>query len=247
MDRVLLPPASRDGARFVVSGAARRHLDVLRVRPGDRFLATDGAGREFLLEAERCTRAELVAAIREERVPPPAPGEQTTLAVAPPKGARMEIAIEKAVECGVGRIVPLVAERSIVKGRGDSERAARWRRVAAAATAQSGRCRLVEISEFSALGDVLAAGGSRVLIAHPAADARSVAEALRGAGGNDLVSILVGPEGGFTEQEVERARRSGAVPVSLGPHRLRTETAAVVAVALAVASLAGGPRTGSES
>jgi 16S rRNA (uracil1498-N3)-methyltransferase len=237
MDRIFLPPTSRDGDRFRVTGAERRHLDVLRVRAGDRLLATDGTGLEFELEAERCTRAELVAVIREERSPAPSPGEQVTLAVAPPKGARMEIAIEKAVECGVGRIVPLMTERSIVKGREDSERLARWRRIAASALAQSGRSRLVEIGEFAPLQRWTAAGPARVLLAHPGADARCVSDVLDPADGAAPITLLVGPEGGFTDSEVAQAVQAGASLVTLGPHRLRTETAAVVAVALVVSSL----------
>jgi 16S rRNA (uracil1498-N3)-methyltransferase len=245
MDRVWLPPLARDGARFLVTGGERRHLDVLRVRAGDRFLATDGEGSEFLLEVERCTRAEVEARIVEERTPPGGPGDRVTLAFAPPKGTRTEVAIEKAVECGVGRIVPVVTERSIVKARGDTERLARWRRIAASATAQSGRCRLPEIAPFTDLAACLeeaGPGGGRILLAHPGPHARPVADALAGGAPAAPVTILVGPEGGFTDAEADLGRRAGAIAVSLGPHRLRTETAAVVAVALVVASLERGAR-----
>lgn len=243
MDRVFLSPECRGGDHFVVRGEERRHLAVLRVRPGERFLATDGEGREFLLEAERVSRSELAARVLEERDLPEGPGAHVTLAVAPPKGTRMEIAVEKATECGVGRIVPLHCERSVVRGRDDSERVARWRRIACSAVAQSGRARVPEVGPFASLAEVLeAAQGERLLLAHLAADSRSVGAALAGAQPDERVTILVGPEGGFSEQEIDLARHGRALAVSLGPNRLRTETAAVVAVALTVALLDGVAR-----
>jgi 16S rRNA (uracil1498-N3)-methyltransferase len=217
------------------------------VRPGERFLATDGEGRELVLEAERVSRSELSARVVEERVLPAGPGSALTLAVAPPKGARMDVAVEKATECGVGRIVPLQTERSVVRGRDASERVARWRRIAASATAQSGRARLPEIAPFAALADVLERPeGARLLLAHRAAGSRPLAAALAGARPGEAVVVLVGPEGGFTEAEIDLAGRRGALAVSLGPNRLRTETAAVVAVALAVAALEGVAPGGEE-
>jgi 16S rRNA (uracil1498-N3)-methyltransferase len=238
LDRIYLPPELRDGDRFVVVGAERRHLAVLRVHAGERFLATDGCGRELLLEVEETSRSELIARIVEESLLPAGPGRAVTLAVAPPKGARMDVAVEKATECGVGKIVPLLVERSVVRGRDTSERVARWRRIACSATAQSGRTRVPEVAAFTTLDAILAANeAGHVLLAHPPPGSRPVPIALAGARPGDLVTILVGPEGGFTEEETEIARHRGAITVSLGPNRLRTETAAVVSVALTVATL----------
>jgi 16S rRNA (uracil1498-N3)-methyltransferase len=238
VDRVFLSPESRTGDRFVVEGAERRHLaDALRVRPGETFLATDGTGREYLLEAVTVDKRSLVAAVREDRAGAPEPGQHVTLAIAPPKGTRMETAVEKAVECGVGRIVPLRTERSVVKSTEGTERLERWRRVARSALAQSGRCRLPEVTEPATLADVLGGAGLR-LLAHLDAEARPLRDVLDGAGpageAAGSIVLLVGPEGGFSDAEAEEARRSGAIAVSLGGTRLRTETAAIVAVALTV-------------
>jgi 16S rRNA (uracil1498-N3)-methyltransferase len=237
VDRVYLPPELRDGDRFVVSGPERRHLAVLRVRAGERFLATDGCGREILLEVEKTSRSELVARIVEESLLPAGPGRGCTLAVAPPKGARMDTAVEKATECGVGRIVPLSVERSVVRARDAGERVARWRRIARSATAQSGRTRVPEVTPFTTLDAVLAASDGHILLTHPPPGSRPLPIALAGVRPGDSVTVLVGPEGGFTEAEAELARHRGAIAVALGPNRLRTETAAVVAVALTVATL----------
>ena len=240
MDRIFLPASLRSGPRFLVEGAERRHLTALRVRAGDRFLATDGEGREYLLEATAVSKAQVIAEVREERTRPATAGARVTLAVAPPKGTRMEIAVEKAAECGVGRILPLETTRSVVRGKGETERIARWRRVACSATAQSEGVWAPVIAGFTPFAEALAAAradGGRLLLANPAEGARAVAAALAGTPPSTGVTVLVGPEGGFTEEEVAQARNEGAVDVTLGPHRLRTETAAVVAVALAIAAL----------
>jgi len=234
---VFLPSALLADDRFVVTGAERHHLaDALRVRPGDLFLATDGEGHEVLLETVTVNRAELCAVVRERTARPPGPGLRVTLALAPPKGRRMEIAVEKAVECGVGRILPLLTERSVVRSRDESERLERWRRVARSATAQSGRLRLPFVSPPVPLSEALAQPGRR-LLAHPGDDAVSVARSLEGLAADEPVLLLVGPEGGFADGEVEEARRAGAIAVSLGRTRLRSETAGIVAVALALAAL----------
>lgn len=236
MDRVFLPPGAFSDGRALVSGAERHHLaDVLRVQQGDRFLATDGAGQEYVLEAETVTRHEIAARVLEEKHRDPGPGRGITLAIAPPKGGRMEIAVEKTAECGIRRIVPLQTSRSVLKGREESARFERWRRVARSATAQAGRFYATEIAPVRTLVEALEdAAAGRILLAHPTLTAASVPSAM-GDAGDDPVTIFVGPEGGFTDEELEDARRFGATRVSLGPTRLRTETAAIVAVTLAMA------------
>ena len=225
--------------QFVVSGPERRHLAAaLRIRRGEQFLATDGDGHEYLLEAVTVAKRELVAMVVEERTRAPGPGDILTLASAPPKGSRMETALEKATECGVGRIVPLVASRSVVRTRDDSERLERWRRVLRSATAQSGRYRAPRIDPVTSFAEAIGSEG-RVLLAHPGDGAVSMEQALFGVGSGTPVTILIGPEGGFSEREAKEARRVGAAEVSLGDNRLRTETAAIVAVALAIAVLGG--------
>ncbi len=239
MDRVFLDePPSADG-RLTITGPVRHHLaDSLRVRPGDTFLATDGRGAERLLEVESADRRSLVVIVREERLLPPGPGRSVTLAVAPPKGSRMETAIEKATEIGVGRILPMRTARSVVKGRGDSEKAERWERVAASATAQSGRAHAPEVLPTRTFDEALVdLGEGTLLIAHAGLDAVSPVRALDGLRSGDPVAVLIGPEGGFSEEEVERARVAGARAITLGENRLRTETAAIVAVTLTIAAV----------
>jgi 16S rRNA (uracil1498-N3)-methyltransferase len=240
LDRVCLPGAVVVDGRVTIDGSARRHLtDSLRLRPGGRFLATDGNGLELLLEIESSDRRALVAGVRDERRRPPGPGRAVAVAIAPPKGTRMETAIEKTTEIGVGGILPMRTRRSVVKGRRDSERSERWSRVAASATAQSGRFHAPALAPVRSFEDVLAdrAGAGRLLLAHPDPGAVSPETALAGVVAGDPVTWLIGPEGGFDEEEVGRALAAGAVAVTLGRNRLRTETAAIVAVARTIAAV----------
>jgi 16S rRNA (uracil1498-N3)-methyltransferase len=236
VNRVFLPSTCFGLEEARISGAEHQHLTrSLRVRSGERFLATDGEGREFLLESAGARGRELVARILEESTSPPGAGARLTLAIAPPKGGRMEIAVEKVVECGVGAIVPIRTARSVVQPRESSGRSERWVRVAQSATAQSGRFHLPEIAAVQPLARALEdASSGRILLAHPGSASIPLPDALSGLDGSERVTIFVGPEGGFTEEEIELGRRFGATEVTLGPNRLRTETAAIAAVALAV-------------
>jgi 16S rRNA (uracil1498-N3)-methyltransferase len=239
LDRVYIPKECIAAGLAAIDGESRDHLvKSLRVRPGDRFLATDGEGRELLLETTAVGRRILEARVVEERRVAPGIGRAVTLALSPPKGDRMETAVEKCAEMGAGTIVPLLCVRSVVKTEADSSRLERWRRIAKSAMVQSEQCWSVEITAPRTMDDVLAENGeAQLLLAHPAPDAMAIEAALATGNGDAPVTLLVGPEGGFTEEEVDRARQKGAHTVGLGATRLRSETAAIVALALALDAL----------
>jgi 16S rRNA (uracil1498-N3)-methyltransferase len=239
LDRVYISKSHITETKAMVEGESRDHLvKSLRVRPGDRFLATDGEGREFLLETTGIGPQALEARIVEERKIAPGIGRTVTLALCPPKGNRMEMAVEKCSEMGAGRIVPLLCARSVVKTEGDSSRVERWRRIARSAMVQSEQTWTSEITSpqtFDALlVEMHGADSSPVLIAHPGSDSIPIEAALAECERDARITLLVGPEGGFTEEEIERARAGGALCVTLGATRLRSETAAIVALALAL-------------
>ena len=200
----------------------RHHLErVLRLRPGDEVVASDGAGRW-----RPCRFGDPLEADGPiEAVPEPAP--RVTVGFALVKGERPEWAVQKLTEVGVDRIVPLVAERSVVRWSGD--RAAkgleRLRRVAREAAMQSRRCWLPEVTAVTPVADLLGEPG--VVLADRGGDPL----------GPDARTVLVGPEGGWTDGE-----RALPVPkVGLGDHVLRTETAAVAAGVLLTVHRTRGP------
>lgn len=214
--------------KIVLADEEVHHLArVKRHKIGDIIWAVDGMG--VMYEAELVfvskTRAEgRIIRIR-RRVGEPV--MELTLAQAMIKGERFDWLVEKSVEIGVHRLIPLITEKTMV--RAGSGKLERWSRIALGAMKQCGRSRLTEITEPKILKQVCALGAdcSFRFIAH-AGCSRPV-EISRSAGLLPIKGIcLVGPEGGFTDGEIGMAEDNGFMPVSLGPRRLRSETAGIV-------------------
>jgi 16S rRNA (uracil1498-N3)-methyltransferase len=224
--------------RAVLAGAEAHHLiHVMRLKPGARVTLFDGSGSQFAAAVERVGRAEVELAILSQtqidrELPLP-----VWLGVALPKGDRQKWLVEKAVELGVSRLLPLETARGVAQPM--QQALERLRRTVIEASKQCGRNRLMEIAlpqrweQFVHAAD----GMSRRLLAHPhgiqhtecavAGGPRSVPDALKSGG----VALAVGPEGGFTDDEVVVAQAAGWTPVALGPRILRVETAALALVA----------------
>ncbi|NOY40419.1 MAG: 16S rRNA (uracil(1498)-N(3))-methyltransferase [Planctomycetes bacterium] len=214
------------GSSVTLSGSEAHHLlHVMRAQPGLELVLFDGCGGEYRAEVVRCKRStvELVVGPQQEieRELPFA----LTLAVALPKGDRQRWLIEKAVELGVTRLVPLRTARSV--GNPKPERLNRY---VIEASKQCGRNRLMELA--SACGwdefETIETRGSRVF-AHPG----GVPFGQIGHDGTSDLTIAVGPEGGFTDEEAASAEGAGWAVVGLGSRILRIETAAVALVAAA--------------
>jgi 16S rRNA (uracil1498-N3)-methyltransferase len=237
-------PPRRDGPRFFVDGAhavgdtvslgrgdARKVLVVLRGRTGDPLEVCDSTGCAFA--ATLAVDGEHALAHLDAIVERPSESRlEIVLAQAIPKGAKMDFVVEKATELGVSRIVPLVTERTI----GDAARGGkidRWRRLARAAAQQSGRLRVPEVSEAAGWDAFLAQAGpeDRLLMPWELAERVPLRDRLEVAvaGARRLV-VLIGPEGGISHAEAERATAAGANALSLGSRILRTETAGLVVV-----------------
>ncbi len=209
---------------------SHRLRSVLRLRPGDGLAVFDGSGGEWSATVAAAAAEGVRLAIGEPLEALPEPPVAVTLLCAFPRGQRGDWIVEKATELGVAAITPLASDRAVMQpGEGRVER---WRRIASEAAEQCGRASL------PSFGEEPPAGAPR-LIADPGA-ARTVAEALAGFSPVPLaVAIYIGPEGGWTPEERERLIGEGALPVSLGPRRLRVETAAIVTLALTLAALEG--------
>jgi 16S rRNA (uracil1498-N3)-methyltransferase len=215
------------GARLALPESAAHHAArVLRLRVGDRVTLFDGRGGEYAATItavdRRAVEVELGAARAIERESPLA----VTLVQAVSSGERMDLTIQKAVELGVAGIQPVTSERSVVRLAGEraERRAAHWQQIAISACEQCGRNRVPEVRPLAPLAAWLATS--------PPAAQRWLLWPEAGTGLRDLprpeaaIELLVGPEGGLTESEAERARAAGFRPLRLGPRVLRTETAA---------------------
>lgn len=219
------PPEAFDGATVRLPDAEARHATkVLRLRAGAEIVVVDGNGG---WHGVRLTHTEVGVAIgivvaTEQRPPPP----PLRLALALLKAdERFEFAVEKAVEIGVTEIVPL---RTARVEAGAKLRAERVEGVVVAAMKQSLRAHRPRLAPLTPLADVFGPGA---VVLHEGAPLSATLAAALATG--TVPTLVVGPEGGFTDAEVEIARAAGSAIASLGEARLRAETAAVVAVALA--------------
>jgi 16S rRNA (uracil1498-N3)-methyltransferase len=220
-------PAPPAGDRAVLTGEEARHLArVLRARPGDEVVVFAGNGVEWPARVETVGRDEVTLALGPPRADPPRAGSLVTLAVALPKGERQKWLVEKLTELGVARLVPLVTTRGVAEATAAAR--ARLERGVIEACKQCGRNRPMEIGPPWTVAESLAATGGRVVLADP--HAPPPAAATLSAAGGDVMG-LVGPEGGFTPEELAAADRAGAIRVGLGPHILRIETAAIALAA----------------
>ena len=226
---------------MVLSEEESRHLrDVLRLRAGDEAFVFDGEGREFAcVVSEPGGRRGAARLEVRGRVEPPSPESplRLTLAVALLKGEKFDLVVQKATELGVARVAPVLTMRADVRPRdaGDSsKRVERWRRLALEAAKQSGRARVpsvVEPQSFEAFVKDEAVGDSlRVMFAERGGVGLDGLP--RGSAAPTSVAALVGPEGGWEDEEIELARAHGWSVVTLGGRTLRAETAAVAVCAL---------------
>jgi 16S rRNA (uracil1498-N3)-methyltransferase len=212
---------------------ARKIATVLRGRTGDRVHVIDSAGSAFAASldvADGAVTATLAEPIergtRETAV-------RLTLAQAIPKGQKMDLIVEKATELGVAAIVPLRSER-VVGERTGEHKVERWQRLAKTAAQQCGRNVIPAVAPIAGWDELLATFGTydRVYLPWELADVRPLRETFD-ADAPAITSALfvVGPEGGFSTHEVERAVAAGAIVVSLGTRILRTETVALAVLA----------------
>ncbi len=233
MHRFFVEGVRARGDEVELAGAdARKARAVLRLRDGDRIEIADSGSQAFV--AVIAVRGERVFATLAERLAV-ARGESVLVDVAQaiPKGQKMDFAIEKMTELGVSRILPFVSERSVARDPAGA-RVERWRRLARSASLQCGRRDVPEIAEpagFEAIVDRFAEYG-RVLFAWELAPDRPLRETLPKLLGVERVLAVIGPEGGFSHDEAERAVRAGATPLRLGRRILRTETAGLALLAV---------------
>jgi 16S rRNA (uracil1498-N3)-methyltransferase len=200
----------------------------MRGAVGDRVELFDGRGAAAIAEVVARSRKSATLKLL-ERTFDNAPDSSFTLASAVPKGDRFRWLIEKATELGVDRLVPLQTARGVVQPR--ETKLGKMQQTVVAACKQSGRNWLMKLEEMTSF-DAFVAGASRegvLLVAHPAG--KPLVEVLTTCAKRQRIIAAVGPEGGFTESEMEDAVAAGAALVGLGPTILRTETAALAIAA----------------
>ena len=232
MPRFYCPQPLVPGTTIDLPEAVAHHIAVVRLAPGERITLFNGEGGEVQASIVSVAKRSVTAAIqthiaREVELP-----YAVTLAQALPEASKMDWIIEKAIELGAAGIVPLAAQRCVV--RLSSERAekklAHWQAIIVSASEQSGRNRLAqlaplqEFNQWSRQQDL-----HQRIILTPRAE-QSLADWARHQP-PQAVTVMIGPEGGFTEAEEKAAIAAGAIGLAMGPRILRTETAGLTALA----------------
>ncbi len=239
MHRFFVPPEWIEDGAVVLSGGVSRQLShVLRARPGERITVLDDSGFEYLVAltevASDRTRGEVVKRSRSIAEP----SVRVTLFQGMLKADRFELVLQKGTELGASAFVPTVCARSVARpgdGSRRSSRLKRWQRIVVEAAEQSGRGRRPELREPVPFGEACNDVHGSALIpweGETRAGLKAALGRLRADGGAlTSLGIFIGPEGGFTEQEVDQAKAAGVVSVSLGRRILRAETAGVSVLA----------------
>ncbi len=223
-----------DGSEIVkghvqITGEDAHHIQkVLRLRQGDDLVLCDGAGWDYQAVLESMDKHALLCRVLDKSPSQGEPKVHVTLYQGLPKGAKMELIIQKCVELGIYALVPIATERAVVKlDQRDSERkTVRWQRIAEEAAKQSARGLIPEIYPAMEFKKACSEDTSAVkLLLWEGEREHSLRSVLSSQGKVDTISVLIGPEGGLTQEETEYAAGHGFLSVTVGPRVLRTETA----------------------
>jgi 16S rRNA (uracil1498-N3)-methyltransferase len=241
MRRFYLPPAlCQSGCLALTGGEAHHAAGVLRVKPGEPVAVLDGVGGEYTCRVASVESKKILLDV-ESVARAPAPACRVTLVQAVPKGQIFEAIVQKATELGAARVVPLLSERVAVRleGRDAGHKHEKWQHTAVEAIKQCGQRWLPEVPAPMTLPQWLARGESFDLplfgsLREDRRHARQYFAAFEREHQRRPATLCVwiGPEGDFSPAEVESIRQTGALPITLGPLILRSETAAVFALSI---------------
>ena len=229
MHRFFVSPETLRADRVTLTGAqARQIATVLRLRAGDEVaLVADGAEAVVTLEAVRPTS--VTAVVRDRGFTPGEPTAAVTLALPVLRGDHDEEVVEAVTQLGVSRIVPFTSARSVVRSLSEAKRS-RWERIAREAAETARRGRVPSIDPALSWTQLFGSLPAPVLVAWESERRTRLRDAIPQTA--RALSLVIGPEGGIADEEIALARERGAITVSLGGRNLRSETAAIAAVAL---------------
>lgn len=235
MPRFFVSPESISGDTITVTEGDYNHIrNVLRMRVGESITVCDGQGSEYNCEVAGYSDGECLLAVK-ERIPSTVELPiEITLYQGLPKKDKMELIIQKAVELGAARIMPVLCERTIVKledPKKEQRKMERLRAISESAAKQSGRGILPEIADPKKFADAIADAKERgcvILVPYENADGmQATKDAFDKAMKAGKIAVFIGPEGGFAREEIAIAEANGASIISLGRRILRTETAGI--------------------
>jgi len=232
-----LPAEAITPPTISITGRLLTHVrDSLRMKVGDHVLIGDGDHRRFEVEVTAVSKTSVTARIIDTLLKPPSPYPSLMLAQALLKGDKMDWVIQKTTELGVAAIVPLQTGHAVVQPRLDrlETQTARWQRIALEAAQQSEQWLVPQVAAPQPVLRYVAGRSEALhLILTERREANAnLREIALPASASERITLLVGPEGGWTIEELAAAEKAGCVPITLGPRILRAETAAIVAVGI---------------
>ncbi|GAA0802188.1 16S rRNA (uracil(1498)-N(3))-methyltransferase [Faecalicatena orotica] len=231
------PSQIRDPHIFITGPDVNHMKNVLRIMPGERVGISDGQGTDYVCEVDRLEETEVVLNILSSEKSYSELASRIYLFQGLPKGDKMELIIQKAVELGVFEIVPVATRRAVVKldEKKAKKKTERWNAIALGAAKQSGRSLIPEVKPVMRFAEALEYAKELDVLLIPyemAAGMEKTKEIISAVRQGQSVGVFIGPEGGFDEEEVEKAAAEGAQPVTLGRRILRTETAGLTVLSI---------------
>lgn len=235
MPQFLIPPGKQPDDRVALSPEESHHAArVLRLERGAHVRLTDGAGALFTGRIETITPKQTIVWI-EAKLPDTNLQSQIMLAQGLLKGEKMEFVIQKAAELGAHTLIPFTSSRTVAEWKGEAKKLERWRKIAEAASKQCGRATHLQVREPLPFKKLLEEGAdAKILFWEEERNAPGMASR-RGAwpsAPTERILLVIGPEGGFSQQEVEEAKSQHCLVLTLGSLTLRAETAAVTVLSI---------------
>lgn len=224
MHRLFVP---KEQLQSIVGSDLHYVKDVLRLKPGDDLELFNGDGYIYHVKIETMTKAIITCQIINRKLAETEPKVKVTIAQALAKGQKMDFIVEKCTELGVNKIIPMVTERSLPK----QAKLERWHKLAKEAAEQCGRAIVPEVTTLHQFEGVLKLKDQYELALIPWEMEKELSLKAILKGLPQSILLLIGPEGGFSRQEVDLAIKSGFKPISLGKRILRTETAGLASLA----------------
>ncbi len=238
MHQFFVTPMQVKEDRIYIEGQDVNHIkNVLRMKTGEQLKISDGNNKRYLCEVETMTAQEVCVRIIEEQQVNTELPSKIYLFQGLPKGDKMELIVQKAVELGVYEVIPVATKRAVVKL--DEKKAAkkveRWNGIAESGAKQSGRNVIPSVTKVMSYNEALTYAKELDVILVPYELAEGMAETkqvIEGIKKGESIGVFIGPEGGFETTEVEQAIESGAKAITLGRRILRTETAGLTTLSI---------------
>jgi 16S rRNA (uracil1498-N3)-methyltransferase len=239
--RFFVPPASIQSGQVVFPpDTAHQIASVLRLHAGQRLCVLDNLGNEYTVELAEANQKAATAKIIEQKPAQAEPFFHLALYLCLAQREKFEWMLQKCTETGAATFIPVISSRSLVQDVAETnKKTARWEKIIQEAAEQSGRGHIPGLKPAVSFAQAARQGQGKRIILWEQEHSTTLHQALAGVTANNSteISLLVGPEGGFSGEEVQFAQQAGWQPVSLGPRILRMETAAIVATALVLYEL----------